>query len=421
MARDESSENAPLLPSTQRPRRASNIDTLATQTLLAPFIRNLHSDDTSDDGGDRAADSNGAVTPSSVVAAAASSVNGGRSASSYGSAGSLQRGKHKERDALSRGNSFACPDKGHEMNDDAARDRRKLIIATTLCFAFFILELVAGIVAGSLAILSDSFHLLSDIAGFAISLVALYLTQQPATKRHSYGFYRAEIIGAILSVFLIWILTAFLLLEAVERVRNPTAIDGRIMAGTAAIGRKHQNINITSAAIHVIGDLLSSIGVLIAAIVIWVRPDLTIVDPICTFVFSVFVLATTIRLMYNSVTVLMEATPSDIDPHAVDADLREITGVRDVHDLHIWNLTIGKPSLSVHITIHRLDPHTSAELLVSDYHRILASAQELVCSKYGIHHATVQLEGEGFVDDHDSGSEGSVGGGHCSPAMCRTG
>ena len=141
---DSVSENAPLLSSSHRPRRASHNDTLATQTLLAPFIRNLHTDFNSDDG----ADSTGAVTPSSVVAAAASSVNGDRSATSYGSLGRLGRGKHRVRDALSRGNSFACPEKGQEMSDDAARDRRKLIIATTLCFAFFILELVAGIVAG---------------------------------------------------------------------------------------------------------------------------------------------------------------------------------------------------------------------------------------------------------------------------------
>ncbi|KAJ3037262.1 hypothetical protein HDV00_001827 [Rhizophlyctis rosea] len=504
------SEHAPLLsttPSSGRSRRLSTIDTLATQTLLAPFTRNTNIstdvDDETDNG--RAISGDTYVGAPSSVQASVQDHKGTSPATSYGSTS----GSHQEGNGGSRGSGFACPELGAEANEGAARDKRKLIIATSLCFAFFILELVAGIISGSLAILSDSFHLLSDIAGFAISLAALYLSQQPATKRHSYGFYRAEIIGAILSVFLIWILTAFLLWEAVERVRRPTPIDGRIMAGTAAIGvvvnivlgltlhgghdhsshlhghshshshkddhdhdhdhdhhhgddhdhehhheeedehvgrsiddlieaglagsdrqrnkmpkkRKHQNINITSAAIHVLGDLLSSVGVLIAAITIWIRPDLTIVDPICTFIFSVFVLATTIRLMYNSLTVLMEATPSDIDPHAVEKDLHCIPGVRDVHDLHIWNLTIGKPSLSVHITIHRVDPTTSAELIVQDYHRILAAAQELVCSRYGIHHATVQLEGEGFVDE-DSASEGSVNGiasAHCNPNMCRLG
>ncbi|RKO90662.1 hypothetical protein BDK51DRAFT_15297, partial [Blyttiomyces helicus] len=209
--------------------------------------------------------------------------------------------------------------------------RRKLWLATTLCFAFFLVELAAGLYAGSLAILSDSFHLLSDIAGFAISLVALYLAQQPATARHSFGFHRAEIIGAIVSTFLIWMLTAVLVYEAIDRVRNPQPIDGPVMFGTALVGvfvniilgltlhgehgHSHgeeeagkilillhcsMNINVQSAAIHVIGDLLSSIGVLIAASAIWINPDLTILDPICTFVFSVFVLATTIQLMSNS-------------------------------------------------------------------------------------------------------------------------
>ncbi|KAJ3023289.1 hypothetical protein HKX48_003740 [Thoreauomyces humboldtii] len=443
---------------------------------------------------------------------------------------------------LTRKNT-ACPENSPETGAalEAKANQKKLIIATILCFAFFIVELVAGLWAGSLAILSDSFHLLSDIAGFAISLAALYLSQQPATKRHSYGFYRAEIIGAILSTFLIWILTAFLVWEAIDRVRNPVPVDGPIMFVTAAVGvvvnivlgltlhgdhghshgghshgghshgghshgaedkhdhnsqeeesdhdhdhnhdhdhshghshdeenplsgavakankpkKKAMNINVHAAAIHVIGDLLSSIGVLIAATIIWIKPDMTIVDPICTFVFSVFVLGTTVQLMYNSLTVLMEATPEDIDPHAVATDLRSIAGVEDIHDLHIWNLTLGKASLSVHLHIQENWAATLLPLDLADYHKILAEAQEMLCETYGIHHATVQLEGrhmdDGLIDgeangllgtgtrtpssktgssdrggnESDSGS--SDAGGmpnvtrkklHCNPAMCRT-
>ncbi|TPX57968.1 hypothetical protein PhCBS80983_g03446 [Powellomyces hirtus] len=414
------------------------------------------------------------------------------------------------------GNSLsACPELDVSAAAGVDQNRRKLIIATVLCFCFFLVELVAGLWAGSLAILSDSFHLLSDIAGFAISLAALYLSQQPATKRHSYGFYRAEIIGAILSTFLIWILTAFLVWEAIERVRNPVPIDGRIMFCTAAVGvcvnivlgftlhgghdhghgghghshgghshgghshgahdhaahdhdhdhdhehehnhahghdeenplheaphkkKTHMNINVQSAAIHVIGDLLSSIGVLIAATIIWINPERTIVDPICTFVFSIFVLATTVQLMYNSLTVLMEATPEDIDPLAVASDLRRIEGVQDIHDLHIWNLTLGKVSLSAHLQIEYHHPSTRAELTLADYHSILAEAQNMLCARYGIHHATIQLEGlhgsvagsltgsseqgESEVDldveANDSDVPKTVTRLHCNPAMCRT-
>ncbi|KAI8801064.1 cation efflux family-domain-containing protein, partial [Cladochytrium replicatum] len=297
-----------------------------------------------------------------------------------------------------------------DLNESKA-NQRKLIIATVLCFVFFLVELFAGIWAGSLAILSDSFHLLSDIAGFGISLTALYLAQQPATSSHSFGFYRAEILGAILSTLLIWILTAALVWEGIQRLYNPTPIDGKIMFITAAVGvlvnialgftlhgehghshgghshghshshgnghvhtherdqdhdhdhdhsdlegkitkKKEMNVNIKSAALHVIGDLISSIGVLISAAIIWAYPSMTIVDPICTFVFSIIVIMTTVRLMSNSITVLMEGTPTDIDPEQVAADLLKIPGVTDVHDLHIWTLTVGKVALAAHLDVH---------------------------------------------------------------------
>ncbi|RKO95822.1 cation efflux protein, partial [Caulochytrium protostelioides] len=292
-----------------------------------------------------------------------------------------------------------------------------------LCFAFFCVELVAGIWSGSLAILSDSFHLLSDIAGFGISLTALYLSSQPATDRHSFGFHRAEIIGAVVSTFLIWVLTAGLLYEAVNRLRDPQPIDGKIMFITAAIGvgghghddegataatplitnpaPKILNINVHSAAIHVIGDLLSSIGVLISAGIIWYDPTKTMVDPICTFIFSIFVVLTTVRLMSNSFSVLMEGTPAHIDPAAVLQDLRAVPGVTDVHDLHIWSMTVGQVALVAHAVTPTVGESFSADV----YNEVLLKCREIVCVKYAIHHSTIQID----VGPDD----------HCNPRMCR--
>ncbi|KAI8806863.1 cation efflux family-domain-containing protein [Cladochytrium replicatum] len=348
--------------------------------------------------------------------------------------------------------SLACTVPTQEDMDlhESKANQRKLIIATVLCFTFFLVELFAGIWAGSLAILSDSFHLLSDIAGFGISLTALYLAQQPATSSHSFGFYRAEILGAILSTLLIWILTAGLVWEGIQRLYNPTPIDGKIMFITAALGvlvnialgftlhgehghshnghshghshdhhgghahshdhgdghdrdhnhdhdnselegqvfkKKEMNVNIKSAALHVIGDLISSIGVLISAAIIWAYPSMTIVDPICTFVFSIIVIMTTFRLMSNSITVLMEGTPTDIDPEQVAADLLKIPGVTDVHDLHIWALTVGKVALAAHLDVHPdvsprqakaislrtgYDPDSHNEHHDEDHHHVIA-------------------------------------------------
>ncbi|KAJ3134265.1 hypothetical protein HDU90_005131 [Geranomyces variabilis] len=374
-------------------------------------------------------------------------------------------------------------DGSHSGSSESNGSCRKLLIATALCFLFFAVELFAGLWAGSLAILSDSFHLLSDIAGFAISLTAIYLSERPATRRHSFGFHRTEILGAILSTFLIWILTAFLLWAAVDRLRNPVPIDGPVMFGTAAVGvvvniilgltlhgfhnhshgghshgghshgghahdhshahseddhaahahdHKHDlshvggitvygtahvekktrkvNINIESATIHVLGDLLSSLGVLIAATVIWIKPEYTIVDPICTCFFSCIVLATTMRLMYNSIAVLMEGTPDDIDANEVQRALAELPGVHSVHELHIWNLTVGKPSLTVHLSLSANHPQTPNDpMSTSDTNAILLAAQTLLCVRFDVHHATIQLE-------HPA-NDGNL---HCSPFMCRT-
>ncbi|KAJ1561342.1 Metal tolerance protein 1 [Nowakowskiella sp. JEL0078] len=399
-------------------------------------------------------------------------------------------------------------------------NKRKLIIAISLCFVFFLIELIAGIAAGSLAILSDSFHLLSDIAGFGISLSAIFLSQKPATSTHSFGFHRAEILGAILSTFLIWILTAGLVWEAIERLQNPQPINGQVMFYTAAVGvlvnlvlgftlhgehdhgdhdhshnhgyshaghsiephshnhseddhdhhnldhdhnhghdhdhihnhdreeivnhvskklKKDVNVNIKSAALHVIGDLISSIGVLISAAIIWAYPSMSYIDPLCTFIFSVLVMMTTYTLMMNSLTILMEGTPADINPILVADDLREIDGVVDVHDLHIWTLTVGKAALAVHLDIQ---PETLTSkvnvphVTTFDFNRILQTAQELVCSKYGIHHSTIQIEMMNLSKiqpesisiesaDFDLASIenqerlGRITSNHCRPTMCR--
>ncbi|KAJ3125166.1 hypothetical protein HK098_000540 [Nowakowskiella sp. JEL0407] len=417
---------------------------------------------------------------------------------------------------------LSCP--GTLLDDsDVGHNKRKLIIAIVLCFGFFLIELLAGIFSGSLAILSDSFHLLSDIAGFGISLSAIYLSQQPATPSHSFGFHRAEILGAILSTFLIWILTVGLVWEAVKRLYTPVEIDARMMFWTALVGvcvnlvlgwtlhsehehghghghhhshghshshshshshdaheeehehnhsdgdhhedieaqphkhshkqKKSQNINIKSATLHVLGDLISSIGVLISAAIIWYNPKYTFVDPICTFIFSGLVLLTTVKLMKNSLGVLMEGTPKDIDPHAVAQDLRKIKGVIDVHDLHIWNLTIGKSALAAHLDILPSANDTTSpstpHITIEDFNNILTTAQNLICEKYGIHHSTIQLEvlsskmstirasfqDSGSSEDEDDNCYGTLHqhhhhegkkvdnvkgqNTHCMPVMCR--
>ncbi|OAD77933.1 hypothetical protein PHYBLDRAFT_108350 [Phycomyces blakesleeanus NRRL 1555(-)] len=367
-------------------------------------------------------------------------------------------------------NASSCSNITAKNSDNARSTKRKLMFATALALVFFGTELVAGYFANSLALMSDAFHLLSDVASFIVALAAIYLAEKPATKRHTYGFHRAEVIAALVSVLTIWVLTAYLVVEAIERVKRPQEIDAKLMCITASIGvavnvvlayvlgghhhghghshddhdhshgsehdhdhdhdhnndhehdhshshshadadtealvntqpsRKETNINLRAAALHVLGDLLASVGVLISSIILIFKPSYTIVDPLCTFMFSILVLYTTYHLVKDSLAVLMEGVPGNIEPEAIEKSLSQIPGVVAVHDLHIWTLSPGKSSLTAHITV-------SADSELS-YDEVLQRSQHIVCDMYGVHHSTIQIE-----------SDQAVFTSHCKPDICNT-
>lgn len=391
-------------------------------------------------------------------------------------------------------------------NNDKSRSKKRLILSLICCFIFFLFELIFGWIAGSLALVSDSFHMLSDASGFIISIVAIYISNRHATKAHSFGFHRVEIIGVLVSILLIWVVTIFLVIEAIDRLRNPIEINGKIMLFTAVVGiimnillffilgdgsdghghghshghshshfghshglgknkhkhdehendndnehkhdehehehehdehnccndtdespkkikdkiknfDKNMNINVKSAFIHVLGDLLSSVGVLIAAIIICINKKLVFFDPICTFIFSVLIIITTFNLLRQSISVIMESTPKDVDTDSIVNDLLKIKGVEQVHDIHIWNLTVGKPSMIAHITFD-IDPDNEAVL--HTFERILSEAQMIICSNYHIHHSTIQLElsrKSRYCKDHEHLFTHFTE--HCEPQICQ--
>ena len=363
---------------------------------------------------------------------------------------------------------------GRKIEKENAAARRKLWIVSGLCLCFMTLEIIGGFIANSLAIMTDAAHLLSDLASFLISIFALWLATRAPTSRLSFGFHRAEILGALISVIMIWLLTGILVYEAVQRIREPELVDGRIMFIVASCGLavnlvmglilyqsghqhshglgggggghghshgaapateddedddeefdddetaadghfegahghshagsaqssyqqsslppsvdqpthpKAANLNVTAAFVHVLGDALQSVGVMIAAALIWYSDDRwSIADPICTFIFSVLVLFTTARLVKQSVGVLMEGAPEGIDPAVVEEALHAVQGVLEVHDLHVWSLSVGKPSLSVHL------------LSKEDAHGVLREATTMLGRKFNIHHSTIQVEREG--------------------------
>lgn len=318
--------------------------------------------------------------------------------------------------------------------------RKKLIFASVLCLVFMILEIVGGLLANSLAVATDAAHLLTDFASFMISLFSIWLAHRPPTKRMSFGWYRAEVIGAVTSVLLIWVVTGVLVYMAVQRiVLQEYEINATIMLITAGIGilvniimgvalqvggvphghshgthhagddedahlkdpangvavienggsRPHSstargsgNINVRAALIHVIGDFLQSLGVFVAALIIFFRPEYRIADPLCTFLFSVLVLLSTMAILREALTVLMEGKPSSIDFRQVLTLLAQQPGVHMVHNLRIWALSMDKIALSAHIVIR---PNEDAM-------QVLKSCSRMIRSNYDIFELTLQIE-----------------------------
>ncbi|XP_072894198.1 proton-coupled zinc antiporter SLC30A8-like isoform X2 [Hemitrygon akajei] len=308
--------------------------------------------------------------------------------------------------------------KAHEQRQiEQKQVKRRLIIALVICTLFMLGELVGGYLAGSLAVMSDAAHLLADITSFLINLCSLWLSSRPATKRLNFGWYRAEIIGALFSVIVIWIVTGILVYLATQRlIHSDFEIKGLVMVITSSIAvvvniimgltlyqsghghshgaaaylqhsnevnHSHQpNASIRTAFIHVVGDFLQSVSVLISALVIFFKPEYKIVDPICTFIFSVLVLVTTINVLRDILLVLMEGAPIGLNYNAVKEEILAVNGVRTLHSLHLWALSMNQIVLSVHVaTVDTVDPQ-----------QVLKEITRMVHDTFNVHAATIQLE-----------------------------
>ncbi|KAM9339850.1 proton-coupled zinc antiporter SLC30A8-like [Symphorus nematophorus] len=325
--------------------------------------------------------------------------------------------------------------------------RKRLYMVSVICLIFMIGEILGGYFAGSLAVMTDAAHLLVDFTSFIISLLSLWLSSRPATHRLSYGWHRAEILGALLSVFTIWLVTGVLVYLAVERLINDDyTIEGTVMLITSGCavfaniimaltlhqsghghshgglsshghghshkkgkghnqisnhahsnddhvdlerngvnhGRRAQqaNASVRAAFVHAVGDLLQSISVLVSAIIIFFKPEYKMADPICTFLFSIFVLCTTFTIMRDILIVLMEGTPVGVKYGEVRDALLAVKGVTAVHNLHIWALTMNQAVLSAHVA---MDESVDAQT-------VLREMTQACFSSYNFHSVTIQME-----------------------------
>ncbi|XP_061520667.1 proton-coupled zinc antiporter SLC30A8-like [Phycodurus eques] len=340
-----------------------------------------------------------------------------------------------------------CHDNSHAQ-DDREREkkvaRKRLLVVSVVCLIFMIGEIIGGYFAGSLAVMTDAAHLLVDLSSFIISLLSLWLSSRPATHKLSYGWHRAEILGALLSVFTIWLVTGVLVFLAVERlISDHYTIEGTVMlitSGCAVLaniimaltlhqsghghshgglsshdhshkngkdsqisdhtrstsdldnveqnrndqgGRAQQaNASVHAAFVHVVGDLLQSLSVLVSAIIIFFKPEYKMADPICTFLFSILVLCSTFTIMKDILIVLMEGTPAGVRYSEVRDGLLAVKGVSAVHNLHIWALTVNQALLSAHVAI---DESVDAQT-------VLREMTQACYSSYNFHSVTIQME-----------------------------
>ncbi|KAF0024371.1 hypothetical protein F2P81_023173 [Scophthalmus maximus] len=300
-----------------------------------------------------------------------------------------------------------CHDNSHAQEDREREKkvaRKRLYVVSVVCLIFMIGEILGGYFAGSLAVMTDAAHLLVDFTSFIISLLSLWLSSRPATHKLSYGWHRAEILGALLSIFTIWLVTGVLVYLAVERlISDDYTIEGTIMlitSGCAVLaniimaltlhqsGHGHRrraqqaNASVRAAFVHVVGDLLQSVSVLVSAIIIFFKPEYKIADPICTFLFSIFVLCTTFTIMRDILIVLMEGTPAGVRYSEVRDGLLAVKGVKAVHNLHIWALTMNQAVLTAHVAI---DESVDAQT-------VLREMTQACYSSYNFHSVTIQME-----------------------------
>lgn len=275
-------------------------------------------------------------------------------------------------------------------------NKKGLIIALIITAGIMILEFFGGLISNSLALLADSGHMLSDTSSLALSLAAIYFAARPASTNKTYGFYRFEILAALVNGITLFIISIFIFKEAYQRFLNPTEVVSTTMIAIASIGfianlvsawfltrngDVKGNINLKSAYLHILGDAIGSVGAIIAG-VIMLFTGWYLADPIISVLVAILILKSSISLIKQTLHILMEGSPSSINLADVKHTLEAIDGVKNVHDLHVWTISSGFDCLSCHLLIND----------TKDAQIILESAIRKLEDRFNIKHATIQIE-----------------------------
>jgi cobalt-zinc-cadmium efflux system protein len=270
----------------------------------------------------------------------------------------------------------------------------RLKIVFFLTFGVMVAEVIAGVVSNSLALLADAGHMLTDVAGIGLALLAIYFAARPATEGRTYGWYRLEILAAVVNAMLLFAVGIWVLVEAWRRFAEPPEVRSGLMLAVAVVGLlanaisarllmegQRQSLNMRGAYLEVLGDLLGSAAVIIAAVVIALT-GYAAADSIASVVIGLLILPRTWHLLREAVDVLLEATPKDVDLDEVRRHILETADVADVHDLHAWTITSGMNVVSAHVVMKEgADPASILDRLGS-----------CLSGDFDIEHSTFQLE-----------------------------
>lgn len=268
-----------------------------------------------------------------------------------------------------------------------------LIVALLLTLSFAGVEALAGWWSGSLALLADAAHMVTDSSALGLAAAAAWLARRPPSMRHSYGLMRAEVLAALFNSLMMLVLIGFIVHEAIDRIGAPRDIAGSTVVSVAIIGlainlvvawvlsRGEHTLNSRAALLHVLGDALGSVAAIVAGIVI-VTTGWTPIDPLLSLLVAALILVSALRLLREVVHVLMEGVPGHVQLDAVGRDLATLDGVQRVHDLHVWTLSSGTIALSAHLEIRNL----------AEWPGILSAARDTLGTQHGIQHVTLQPE-----------------------------
>ena len=289
---------------------------------------------------------------------------------------------------------------GHSHGPDRSASRKRLALVLGLAATYMVAEVIGGLVTHSLALLADAGHMLSDVAALGLTLFAIWIAQRPPTARQSYGFYRAEILAALVNAATLLTVSVFVFIEAYHRFREPPAVLGGPMMAIAVGGLvvnllglwilnagKSESLNVRGAWLHVATDALGSVGAIVGGAAIYFA-GWELADPIVSVLIGILVIYSSWALLKETLDVLMETVPAGIDPDRVREAITAVPGVYSVHDLHVWSITSGMVSLSVHVCLS--DSHS--------HHAVLGNVRRQLHDRFGIAHSTIQCEPIGFEE-----------------------